>query len=115
MCRQQGQRDGGLEHRGCAYGAGVQRRLEGPLVLDDGTHSALRLGTKGLYAPLVGQAERAMLADQGHLKAGRSCPWAAWKDRFSGLKWRSRNLRPSASLPHMHSVDQWKILEGRHI
>lgn len=56
------------------------------MVQEASTHPALWLGTRGLCAPLVGQAERAVLADQECIEASRSCPWAAWKDGFSGQK-----------------------------
>lgn len=54
-----------MEQRGCTHGAGAQRRLEGPLVPEAGALPSLQLGTRGLYVPPTGQAERAMLADHG--------------------------------------------------
>lgn len=96
MCRQQGQRDGGLEQRGCAYGAGVQRRLEGPLVLEDGIHSALQLGQRDSMPLWWGRRKGPCWQIRVTSKLLGPALVSAWKEGFSGLKWRSRNLRPSA-------------------
>lgn len=76
-----------------------------------GTHPALWLGTRGLCAPPVRQAERAALADQGHLNATGSCPWAAWKGAFSGLKQQKPEAKAAAA-PHL-VCRAVKMLEGR--
>lgn len=97
----------GRGRRAGADGTGTQR-FGGPL----GTHPALRLGTRGPWAPLAGQAEGAVLADQGHPSAARSCPWAAWKDGFSGSKWQSRNARPNLLLPHRQAEGSGRFWRG---
>jgi len=113
-CRQRGRRDRGMQGRGLRTEPGAEE-ARGALGAGGQRPPCSAAGDKGTLSPAVGQAELAVLADQGHLTAHRPSPRAVWKDRFSGLKSRGRNARPSAALPHGQSVGQRKVLQGRHI
>lgn len=74
MCRQKGRGMEGWSRGGCTHRAGVQRSLKEPFVQEAGTNPALWLGPRGLCVPVVGQAERAVLADQGAPQSCRVLP-----------------------------------------